>query len=116
MTLVTLRGGSAPGRKRSIHAPSPSGGLLKRSSRVADDDTPVPFFLVVTDHDRGVFALEGPMTDDRAWQSAARATHDHHRRITCGPSGPDRLTPAAEYGSRHRITGVPPGSIMRPRG
>jgi hypothetical protein len=24
-----------------------------------------PFYLIVTDHDRGVFAVEGPMTDDR---------------------------------------------------
>jgi len=83
---------------------------------VSDDDTVAPFFLVVTDHDRGVFAVEGPMTDDRSWQSAARAARDHQQRITCGPAGPDRDALAAEYGSQHKfITGVPPGSIMRPR-
>lgn len=80
------------------------------------EDTVVPFFLVVTDHDRGVFAVEGPMTDDRPWQSSARAARDHQRHITCGPAGPDRDALAAEYGSQHKsITGVPPGSIMRPR-
>ena len=81
-----------------------------------DDDTPAPFFLVVTDHDRGVFAVEGPITDDRPWQSAARAARDHRRHITCGPTGPDRAALAAEYASQHKLSGVPPGSIMRPRG
>ena len=80
------------------------------------------FFLIVTDHDRGVFAVEGPMTDDRSWQSAARAAHDHHRRITCGPARPDRDALAAEYASQHKLTGVPPiakpdrlSSALRPR-
>ena len=73
----------------------------------------VAFFLIVIDHDRGVFATEGPMTDDRPWQSAARVARDHQRRITCGPAGPDRDALAA---GTHKLTGVPPGSIMRPRG
>ncbi|HME20282.1 MAG TPA: hypothetical protein VKI44_02765 [Acetobacteraceae bacterium] len=80
------------------------------------DEVSTPFFLIVTDHDRGVFAVEGPMTDDRLWQSAARAARDHQRRITCGPAGPDRDALAAEYGGTHKLAGVPPGSIMRPRG
>ncbi|HME20828.1 MAG TPA: hypothetical protein VKI44_05615 [Acetobacteraceae bacterium] len=80
------------------------------------DDTPAPFFLIVADLDRGVFAVEGPMTDDGPWQSAARAARDGQRRITCGPTGPGRDALAAEYGSQHKLTGVPPGSIMRPRG
>jgi hypothetical protein len=29
------------------------------------DEPAQPFYLIVTDHDRGVFAVEGPMTDDR---------------------------------------------------
>ena len=82
-----------------------------------DAAAPAPFFLVVTDHDRGMFAVEGPMTDDHPWQFMARVARDHHRRITCGPAGPDRDALAAGYGSEHRFfTGVPPGSIMRPRG
>jgi len=74
-----------------------------------------PFFLIVTDHDRGVFAVEGPMTDDRTWLSAARAARDQGRRITCGPTGSDRVALAAEYATTHKLTGVPPGSIIRPR-
>jgi hypothetical protein len=50
-----------------------------------------PFFLIVIDEDRGVFSVEGPMTDGRPWQSAARKARKHqHRRIVCGATGPDR--------------------------
>jgi len=78
------------------------------------DEPVAPFFLIVTDHDRGVFAVEGPMTDDRPRLSAARAARDH-RRITCGPTGSDRDALTADYASTHKLTGVPPGSIIRPR-
>ena len=30
-----------------------------------------PFFLIVADHDRGFFSVEGPMTDDGPWKLAA---------------------------------------------
>ena len=74
-----------------------------------------PFFLVVTDLDRGVFSVEGPMTDDRPWQAAARFARSHHeRRITCGPTGTDRDLLATEYCQAHRLADVPPGSIVRP--
>ena len=74
-----------------------------------------PFYLIVTDHDRGVFTVEGPMTDDRPWNDAAAyaCTHDHH--IACGPTGADRDELAAEYRREHKLAGVPPGSIVRPR-
>ncbi len=74
-----------------------------------------PFCLIVTDHDRGVFAIEGPMTDDRPWQAAAREARNHQRRIVCGPAGADRDALAAEHRQAHRLAGVPPGSIVRPR-
>jgi hypothetical protein len=35
------------------------------------------FYLIVTDHDRGVFAVEGPMTDDKHWHDAAREARNH---------------------------------------
>ena len=74
-----------------------------------------PFYLIVTDHDRGVFAVEGPMTDERPWKEAVTAARNEERRIECGPSGPDREALAAEYRRAHRVAGVPPGSIVRPR-
>jgi hypothetical protein len=77
------------------------------------DPTP-PFYLIVTDHDRGVFAVEGPMTDDRAWNAAAMEARNHRHRITCGPAGPDRDDLAAGFRLAHRLAGVPPGSILRP--
>ena len=80
-----------------------------------DSDPTQPFYLIVTDHDRGVFSVEGPMTDDHPWESAARYARDHERRITCGPAGPDRDALAAEYRQAHKLAGVPPGSIVRPR-
>jgi hypothetical protein len=75
-----------------------------------------PFFLIVTDHDRGVFTVEGPMADDRPWQAAARKARDRQQRhVVCGPSGPDRDALAGEYRRAHNLPGVPPGSIVRPR-
>ena len=79
------------------------------------DEAPAPFFLIVIDHDRGVFAVEGPMTDDRPWQAAARHARNHERRIACGPKGPDRDRLAAEFQRTHRLGGAPPGSVVRPR-
>jgi hypothetical protein len=79
------------------------------------DESAEPFYLIVTDHDRGVFAVEGPMTDDRPWNEAATYARSHERRIDCGPTGPDREALAAEYRRAHRVDGVPPGSIVRPR-
>ena len=74
------------------------------------------FYLIVTDHDRGVFAVEGPMADDKHWQDAAREARNHQHRITCGPAGPDRDALAAEYRREHpQLAGVPPGSIVRQR-
>jgi hypothetical protein len=74
-----------------------------------------PFYLIITDHNRGVFAVEGPMTDEQPWQSAAREARNHQCRIVCGPTGTDRDELAAEYRRAHKLAGVPPGTIMRPR-
>jgi hypothetical protein len=38
------------------------------------------------------------MTDDRPWNNAARHARDNfHRRVVCGPSGPDRDKLAADF-------------------
>ena len=83
-----------------------------------DDEPPQPpasFYLIVIDHDRGMFTVEGPMTDDRDWRAAVRrAWSQHHRSVECGPSGSDRDALAAEYQRAHNVAGVPPGSIVRP--
>ena len=75
-----------------------------------------PFYLIVADNHLRIFSVEGPMTDDQPWQSAARHARDRQQRqIVCGPTGPDREALAAEFQSTHRFGGVPPGSIVRPR-
>ncbi len=45
-------------------------------------DPTLPFYLIVTDHDRGFFAVEGPMTNDRPWNEAAAFARNQQRR-TC---------------------------------
>jgi hypothetical protein len=81
---------------------------------MSDARPTVPFFLILIDHDRGFFSVEGPMTDDQPWQSATRRARDGERRVECGPAGPDRDALAAEYRETHKLAGVPPGSIVKP--
>jgi hypothetical protein len=47
-------------------------------------EQPTPFFLIVADHDREFFCVEGPMIDNRPWKDAAM----NARNNECGPSGP----------------------------
>jgi hypothetical protein len=69
-----------------------------------EPDPTRPFYLIVTDNDRGVFSVEGPMTDDRPWNAAARYARDQQqRRITCRPTGLDRDALAAEYRRAHPV-------------
>jgi hypothetical protein len=74
-----------------------------------------PFYLIVADHDRGAFCIEGPMTNDRPWKDAATDARNHQHRIVCGPTGANRDELAAEYRRAQPLAGVPPGSILRPR-
>ena len=75
-----------------------------------------PFYLIVTDHRRNVFTVEGPMTDTRPWDDAVTYARSHDRHVVCGPTGPQRDALAAEYRDANRLlAGVPPGSIIRPR-
>jgi len=83
---------------------------------MSDARQPAPFFLIIADHDRGFFSVEGPMTEDQPWQSATRRARDSERHVECGPAGPDRDALAAEYRETHKLAGVPPGSIVKPRG
>jgi hypothetical protein len=71
--------------------------------------------LIVTDRNRGMFA-EGPMTDDKHWQDAAREARNRQPRIIYRQTGPDRNALAAAYRSEQpQLAGVPPGSIVRQR-
>ncbi len=83
---------------------------------VADTDPAASFFLIVADYDQGFFCVEGPMTDDRPWNNAARHVRDNfHRRVVCGPNDLDRNKLAADFQRTEKLGGVPPGSILKPR-
>jgi hypothetical protein len=77
---------------------------------------PEPFFLIVADLDEEFFSVEGPMTDDAPWNLAAGHARENGRGVQCGPRGPNRETLSANYQQTHKLRGVPPGSIVRPRG
>ena len=86
------------------------------SPSAADIDPFASFFLIVADYDQGFFCVEGPMSDDRPWNNAARHARDNfHRRVVCGPSGPDRDRLAADFPRTEKLGAVPPGSILKPR-
>jgi hypothetical protein len=71
---------------------------------VALDDRPTqPFFVILADHDRGFFSVEGLMTDDRRRNDAARNARDHQRHVVCGPAGPDRDALAAGYREANKL-------------
>ena len=53
------------------------------------DESDPPFYLIVADHDRGVFAVEGPMTDDRPWNEAA--TWARNSSIASSAARPARI-------------------------
>ncbi len=82
----------------------------------AEAEPIAPFFLIVIDYDRGVFFVEGPIIDDRPWQSAARKARDQQRRIVRGPTGADRDMIAAVFRHKRKLAGVPPGTVIRPVG
>ena len=73
------------------------------------------FVLVVVDRDTGAFTIEGPMSDDRPWNSAVVGAQKVGRNIRCfgmGDIAPD--VAAAEWRSScggHRIA---VGSIVWP--
>lgn len=82
---------------------------------MSDARPTTPFFLIIADHDRGFFSVEGPITDERPWKDAIMQARKHERRIEYGPSGLDRDALAADYQRASKLAGVPPGSILRPR-
>jgi hypothetical protein len=52
------------------------------------------------------FSVEGPMTDDRPWNDAARNACDNQRYVVCGPAGLDRDALATEYREANKLPGL----------
>ena len=73
------------------------------------------FVLVVVDRDTGEFTIEGPMSDDRPWYSAAANAQNVGRNIRCfsmGDLAPD--VAAAEWQSSYGGRRLASGSIVWP--
>src|SRR3546814_14824606 len=76
-----------------------------------------PFVLIVADHDRRVFSVEGPMVDDNPWSKPVVDAQDGGKRhINCfvpgGPSRTDVETAAREYQREYGYARVEAGSIV----
>ena len=74
------------------------------------------FVLVVVDRDTGEFSVEGPMSDDRAWNHAVVNAQKVGRNIRCFGMGD--LAPniaAIEWQSVHGGRRIVRGSIIQPK-
>jgi hypothetical protein len=74
------------------------------------------FLLVVLDHDKRTFAVEGPMKDDTPWNAAVVAAQDAGRTVTCfsGDEDLDVETVAADVKQQFGFDQAARGSIVRP--
>lgn len=77
-----------------------------------------PFYLIVTDWDKKVFTIEGPMTDDNKWNDAVVLAQEAGRKVNCctggtAQEGPDAI--AANWQREHGLKRVPRGSIVTPK-
>lgn len=46
------------------------------------------FLLVLVDHDKKVFSVEGPMYDEKPWSDALVAAQEEGRSVTCFKPSP----------------------------
>jgi hypothetical protein len=72
-------------------------------------------YLIVIDEDRGEFAVEGPMFDDRPWNRAVVRAQNEGRRVRCCNGGSVSRADAIEvwqHTYNHRL--VESGAIVWP--
>ena len=77
-----------------------------------------PFVLIVADHDKRIFSVEGPMIDDNPWSKpVVDAQESGKRQINCFvPGGPARHNveiAAEQYEQEYGYKRVEPGSIVQ---
>ena len=73
-----------------------------------------PFFLIVSDWDKRVFTVEGPMTDDRPWNKAVARAQGAGRQVKCCSGGSNRDEAIRAYGGAFGLKFVERGSIVQP--
>jgi hypothetical protein len=74
------------------------------------------FVLIVVDRDTGEYTAEGPMSDDRPWNSAVVDAHKVGRNLRyfgMGDLSPDAA--AAEWQASYGGRRLAPGSIVTPQ-
>lgn len=74
-----------------------------------------PFYLIITDKDNGTFSVEGPMTDDRAWNHAIVVAQQSGRQVRCTTAtGYSAEDTARHWLQRYSGKQVLPGVIIHP--
>src|SRR6266700_5781493 len=94
---------------------APPEGLWRSRGKRGDRTIPgrEPFYLIVTDGDRGTFSVEGPMTDDRLWNHAVVVAQKAGRQVRClEASGSSAEDTARTWLQRYSGKQVPPGEIV----
>ena len=72
-----------------------------------------PFFLVIVDRHKGLFTVEGPMTDGTEWNEAVCSAQKAGRFVTCssGPAGTQSRF-ERDYARAYGLQLAPRGSIV----
>ncbi|MDK1389598.1 hypothetical protein QN224_29905 [Sinorhizobium sp. 8-89] len=71
-----------------------------------------PVVMVIADHARKVFSIEGPMYDDTRWTNAVADAIDSGMNINCSTAELSPAQAAAEYQQTYGYSQVPSGSIV----
>ena len=75
------------------------------------------FVMIIADHDKKQFCVEGPMVDDTHWNTAVVEEKKLGRDIRCSvpgeedPARRNRKKAAADYAHQYNYEEVPAGSI-----
>jgi hypothetical protein len=72
------------------------------------------FFLIVSDRDRRIFTVEGPMSDDRPWNKAVARAQDAGREVKRCNGGSNRDEAIRAYSGAYGLKFVERGSIVQP--
>jgi hypothetical protein len=71
-----------------------------------------PFVMVIADHDKEEFSVEGPMSDDTEWTEAVVKAQATGRNINCSTSTVSVTQAAESYAKTYGYTEVSSGSIV----
>jgi hypothetical protein len=70
-----------------------------------------PVVMVIADHDKREFSVEGPMVDDTRWTNAVANAINRGQRVTCSTAEQSTKAAADDFISRG-YSQVPSGTIV----